>query len=79
MKNRIGKVLGLEDLIKAHPDMIIKGWAEKMKREGGDHPHTWCRQKAVKFASDPDAFCAAVHMEAYGMTTMQRKDKKEKK
>jgi len=56
----------LADFVKAHPQAAISGWAEKMKAEGGEHPHTWCSRHARKFASDPDAFCAAVHMEAFG-------------
>jgi hypothetical protein len=74
-----GKTLDLVDFIKAHPEAAIRGWAEKMKREGGDHPHAWCAKKAAKFSSDPNAFCAAVHMEAFGMTPSQRAKKKEGK
>jgi len=69
----IGESLDLVDFLKAHPSKAIQAWAAKMKREGGDHPYTFCLKKARDFASDPNAFCAAVHLEAFGMTPSQRK------
>lgn len=66
---------GLADFIKARPHYAIEAWSRKMLREGGDHPFTWCVKKASKFASDPEAFCAAVHLTAYGKTPAQRSKK----
>jgi hypothetical protein len=76
MKPAIGQKLALVDFVKAEPHASISGWAAKMKKEGGEHPHAWCAKKAAKFASDPNAFCASVHMAAYGKTPMQRKAEK---
>jgi len=73
----IGTRPSLIDFVKAEPSASISGWAAKMKREGGSHPHSWCSKKAAKFASDPAAFCAAVHLAAYNKTPSQ--DKSEKK
>ena len=66
----------LADFVKAETPTLIKSWAEKMKKEGGAHPFTWCVAKAKKFSKDHQAFCASVHQEAYGMTPSQRKAKK---
>jgi hypothetical protein len=72
------ETLDIVDFVKGNSPAVIAGWAKKMKKEGGEHPHTWCAQKAAKFASDPNAFCAAVHMQAYGMTPSQRSKKGKK-
>jgi hypothetical protein len=72
----VGTKPSLVDFVKAEPQASISGWAEKMRREGGDHPHSWCAKKAAKFSKDPNAFCAAVHMAAYGKTPSQRKAEK---
>jgi hypothetical protein len=77
-KSMIGRRHDLVDFLKANPHAAIAAWARKMRKEGGDHPHNWCMQIANKFSSDAAAFCAAVHMEAYGMTPSQRKAAKGK-
>lgn len=64
------------DLIKAFTPSVLKSWAEKMRKEGGEHPFQWCVNKASSFIGDPKGFCAVVHKEAYGMTPMQKKKKK---
>ena len=69
----------LEDFVKAHIPDLIKAWADKMKREGGEHPFSWCLAKAKKFSDDPEAFCASVYQEAYGMMPVERKAKKGEK
>lgn len=66
----------LVDFIKAETPDLIKSWAEKMKQEGGEHPFSWCVAKAKKFSKDPEAFCAATHKEAFGMTPMEIKEQK---
>jgi len=77
----IGDKPDLVDFLKAHASASTRGWARKMKREGGEHPFTWCSNKVrgIGFTDDPNAFCAAVHLAAYGMTPMQRKKAKESK
>lgn len=57
-------------LLKSSP---LEGWARKMKAEGGEHPFTWCVNKASAFIDDPKGFCAKIHLLAYGKTPMQRK------
>lgn len=68
----IGQGLDLVDFVKANPGKVVAGWATKMKKEGGKHPFTYCVKKAKDFASDPAAFCAAAHMEAFGTTPAER-------
>jgi len=75
-KPLVGRPLGVLDFIKSQAGTVLDGWAEKMIREGGEHPHIWCVERASKFASDPQAFCASVHMRAYGMPPGQRREGK---
>lgn len=71
----VGEALDLADFIKAHPSAVIQGWADKMRKEGGDHPFSWCVAKAT-FVDNPKAFAAAVHQAAFGKTPMERKKEK---
>lgn len=52
----------------------IRGWAKRMRREGGKHPFTWCQKTASKHGLG-DAFCARVHMEAFGRTPSEKPTK----
>lgn len=70
----------MDDLTKGGSEATIEGWAEKMKKEGGEHPFQWCVKKIGDNVNNPEGFCAAVHVKAYNKTPMQRKmEKKGKK
>lgn len=69
----IGTKPTLVDFVKAYPEAAMDSWAGKMRKEGGDKPHSWCTKKAAKFAKDPEGFCAAVHLRAYGKTPAERR------
>lgn len=75
-ESMVGDIPGLIDFVKGHPHAVLEGWAEKMKRDGGEHPFAWCMKHAPDGIDDKEAFCGAVHQRAFGMTPSEKKSKK---